>query len=303
MFRCEPNGLGMVWPPWASPPMWMSVISLLHMPDLWACRARAGSAGTWSRKGGWAGLSSWTRAVVGVNGCSVVIRLAFSIMLWFETWPREALWLPKRKDKTRQMEGERSEAVQRQECSMRIWTEAWIGRNSVLTSTFGGSESYSGLDGRRGAGSCNEEHRVNQVEKETWLTREVERSRVQKRIEEGRGMDQERQRGWEGPRGTGGEVYVRPVEGRVLQGWAMDHEEWRHIPVKHKGKSLLFLLKEDWVKVGEGTGGTDARPKPPLANAFLPSGRVWRHRSTGAGWECFKGNQRKVSKADEARRN
>ena len=47
-------------------------------------------------------------------------RLAFSIMLWFETWPREALWLPKRKDKTRQMEGERSEAVQRQECSMRI---------------------------------------------------------------------------------------------------------------------------------------------------------------------------------------
>lgn len=88
MFGCEPNGLGMVWPPWASPPMWMSVISLPQMPDLWACQAWAVSVGTWSWKGGWAGLSSWTRAGVGVNGCSVVIRLAFPIMLWFETWPR-----------------------------------------------------------------------------------------------------------------------------------------------------------------------------------------------------------------------
>ena len=105
MFGCEPNGLGMVWPPWASPPMWMSVISRPQMPDLWACQAWAVSVGTWSQKGGWAGLSSWTRAGVGVNGCSVVIRLAFSIMLWFETWPREALCLPKRKDKTRQMKG------------------------------------------------------------------------------------------------------------------------------------------------------------------------------------------------------
>lgn len=55
-------------------------------------------------------------------------------------------------------------------------------------------------------GSCDEEHRGNWAEKQTWLTREVERSRVRKRIEEGRGMDQERQTGWEGPGGTGGEV-------------------------------------------------------------------------------------------------
>ena len=47
---------------------------------------------------------------------------------------------------------------------------------------------------------------MNKAEKETWLTREVERSRVQKRKEAGRGMDQERQTGKEGPRGTGGEV-------------------------------------------------------------------------------------------------
>ena len=206
MFGCEPNGLGVVWPPWASPPVWRSVISLPQMPDLWACQGQAGSVGTWNRKWGWAGLSSWTRAAVGVNGYSVIIRLAFSIMLWFETWPREALWLPKRKNKTWQMEGERSEAVQRQEYSMRIWTEACVGRNSALTSTFGGSESYFGLDGRWGAGSSNEQHRVNKAEKETWLTREVERSRVQKRKEAGRGMDQERQTGKEGPRGTGGEV-------------------------------------------------------------------------------------------------
>lgn len=206
MFGCEPSGLGAVWPPWASPPEWRSVISLPQMPDLWACQGRAGSAGTWSRKEGWAGLSSWTRAGVGVNGYSVIIRLAFSIMLWFETWPREALWLPKRKNKTWQMEGERSEAVQRQEYSMRIWTEACVGRNAALTSTFGGSESYFGLDGRWGAGSCNEEHRVNRAEKETWLMRAVERSQVQKRKEGGRGMNQERQTGREGPRGTGGEV-------------------------------------------------------------------------------------------------
>lgn len=53
--------------------------------------------------------------------------------------------------------------------------------------------------------------------------RAVERSRVQKRKEGGRGMDQERQTGREGPRGTGGEVHGRKDSPRLGQ-WTMRDE-------------------------------------------------------------------------------
>lgn len=60
-----------------------------------------------------------------------------------------------------------------------------VGRNSVLTPLLGGPESYPGMD--RGDGSCNEEHRVKWVEKETGLGRKVGRLWVQRGKEGGRG--------------------------------------------------------------------------------------------------------------------
>ena len=50
--------------------------------------------------------------------------------------------------------------------------------------------------------------------------------------------------------------------------------------------------------MGEGTGGMDVRPKPPLANTFLPSGRMWRHRlcPLGLGENVSKGIREKLAK-------
>ena len=87
-----------------------------------------------------------------------------------------------------------------------------VGRNSVLTPSLGGPESYPGMDG--GDGSCDEEHRVNWVEKETGLGRKVGRPWVQRGKEAGRwikggrkregGTVQQRQRGGTGIGGNGG---------------------------------------------------------------------------------------------------
>ena len=107
-------------------------------------------------------------------------------------------------------------------------------------------------------------------------------------------------RGRQARRGQEGQV-VRSKWGPWKEGFskagAMDHDGSRHIPVKHKGHSL-FLLKEDQVKVGEGTGGMDVRPKPHLANLFLPTGWVWRHRlcPLGLGENVSNGIREKLAK-------
>lgn len=54
-----------------------------------------------------------SRGLVRVNGYSLSTRLASFIMLWFETWSRKDLWLPKTEDETWQMEGERNEVGQK----------------------------------------------------------------------------------------------------------------------------------------------------------------------------------------------
>lgn len=61
--------------------------------------------------------------------------------------------------------------------------------------------------------------------------------------------------------------------------------------------SLLFLLKGTGSRSGKAQEGMGVRPKPPMANAFLPSGRVWALECVhGLGENVSKGIREKLAK-------